>query len=269
MRRAETILAELDAARWDLQQLEDHGEVRPLRVLAFATAIASFAPDAIADLRRTLPEVVVELRLSGDTQMGAAAMRGDRLDVALVNSDGRPVPDARVQLVREDPMWCCLPVGHPLTERESVPIAALRTEPFVLTADTLCADRTLVLDACEAAGFRPRVGAHCDDPATRRAWSRPARGSRPCRRWRCRGSATTSSCGRSPSRCAGASSRSSPRTRHRAAGAASWWPRWLGRAARGAARRYRRTLRPSRWMAVRRPPIRPWCARARRSAARR
>lgn len=166
LRRAETILAELDAARWDLEQLEDHGEVRPLRVLAFATAIASFAPDAIADVRRTSPEVAVELQLSGDTQMGAAAMRGDRLDIALVNTDGRPVPDARVHLIREDPLWCCLPAGHPLTERESIPIAALRTEPFVLTADTLCADRTLVLAACEAAGFRPRVGAHCDDPAT-------------------------------------------------------------------------------------------------------
>jgi DNA-binding transcriptional LysR family regulator len=47
-----------------------------------------------------------------------------------------------------------------------VPIAATRDEPFVLTADTLCADRALVLGACESAGFRPRVGAHCDDPAT-------------------------------------------------------------------------------------------------------
>lgn len=166
LRRAETILAELDAARWDLEQLEDQGEVRPLRVLAFATAIASFAPDAIADVRRALPQVAVELQLSGDTQMGAAAMRGDRLDVALVNADGRPIPDARVHLVREDPLWCCLPVGHPLAERETIPVAALRGEPFVLTADTLCADRALVLDACEAAGFRPRVGAHCDDPAT-------------------------------------------------------------------------------------------------------
>lgn len=166
LRRAETILAELDAARWDLEQLEDQGEVRPLRVLAFATAIASFAPDAIADVRRALPQVAVELQLSGDTQMGAAAMRGDRLDIALVNADGRAIPDARVHLVREDPLWCCLPVGHPLAERETVPVAALRGEPFVLTADTLCADRALVLDACEAAGFRPRVGAHCDDPAT-------------------------------------------------------------------------------------------------------
>lgn len=166
LRRAETILAELDAARWDLERLEDHGDARPLRVLAFATAIASFVPDAVADLRRTSPGVAVDLQLSGDTQMGAAAMRGDRLDIALVNADGRDVPDARAHLVREDPMWCCLPAGHPLAEREAVPIGATRDETFVLTADTLCADRTLVLGACEAAGFRPRVGAHSDDPAT-------------------------------------------------------------------------------------------------------
>ncbi|MFA4929957.1 MAG: LysR family transcriptional regulator, partial [Patulibacter sp.] len=166
LRRAETILAELDAARWDLEQLEDESATRPLRVLAFATAIASFAPDAIADVRRTSPDVAVELQLSGDTQMGAAALRGDRLDVAIVNADGRSIPEARVHLVREDPMWCCLPVGHPLAERGTVPVAALRGESFVLTADTLCADRALILDACEAAGFRPRVGAHSDDPAT-------------------------------------------------------------------------------------------------------
>lgn len=170
LRRAETILAELDAARTDLERIEEHGETT-VRLLAFHTAIATFVPHAVAAVRRALPDVAVEVRLSGDTQMGPAALRGDRLDVALVNADGRPAPEvaplhARSETVRRDPLWCCLPAGHPLAEREVVPVAALRDVPFVLTADSLCADRGLVLGACEAAGFRPRVAAHCDDPAT-------------------------------------------------------------------------------------------------------
>lgn len=168
LRRAETILAEVEAARTDLDRIEEQGD-RPVRLLAFATAIATFVPEAVAAVRRVLPHVPVEVRLSGDTQMGAAALRGDRLDVALLNADGRAGAEplqARSHLVRRDPLWCCLPAGHPLAAREVVPVAALRDVPFVLTADTLCADRALILDACETAGFRPRVGAHCDDPAT-------------------------------------------------------------------------------------------------------
>jgi len=165
LRRAETILAELDAARADLSRLETPDD-RPVRLLAFATAIASFVPTAVADVRRRLPAAPIELRLSGDAHGSTAALRGDRLDVWLVNAGARDLRAVRAHLVRRDPFWCCLPLDHPAAERPFVPIAALSEEPFVLTADSLCADRALVLDACEGAGFRPRVGAYCDDPAT-------------------------------------------------------------------------------------------------------
>ncbi|MDO9409463.1 LysR family transcriptional regulator [Patulibacter sp.] len=164
LRRADTILAELEAARSDLDRLEEDDR-RPVRLTAFATAIATFVPDAVAVVRRALPDVTVEVRLSGDTRMGASDLRADRLDVALVNTDGRATPPAREHLVRRDPFWCCLPVGHRLADRDVVPFAALRDEPFLLTADTLCAERAIILEACATAGFRPRVTGHCDDPA--------------------------------------------------------------------------------------------------------
>jgi DNA-binding transcriptional LysR family regulator len=164
LRRAEAVLTELEGARADLDSLRDHEE-RPLRVLGFPTAIASFVPDALRALRRRFPEVGVELRL-GEARVGDAALRGDRLDVALTNATTWTFPDARVHPLREDPMWCVLPAEHRLAERDQVALEALREEPFVLTSTTLCADRELLLDACAAHGFVPRVAAHCDDPST-------------------------------------------------------------------------------------------------------
>lgn len=162
LRRADTILAELEAARSDLDRLEEDDR-RPLRLTAFASAIATFVPDAVAAVRRALPDVAVEVRLSGDGLLGPADVRADRLDVALVNTDGRAGTPPRAHVVRQDPFWCGLPAAHPLAARDVVPFAALRDVPFVLTADTVCADREIVLGACAAAGFRPRVTGHCDD----------------------------------------------------------------------------------------------------------
>lgn len=165
LRRAETILAELDGARADLAQIQEH-DANPLRIIAFATALASFVPDAIGDFRRRSPETAVEVRL-GESQIGDASLRGDRLDVALTNlNPGRTFADARVVPLRDDPIWCCLPVDHPLADHETIPVRLLRELPLILTATSLCADRELVLAACAAAGFVPRVAAHCDDYAT-------------------------------------------------------------------------------------------------------
>jgi DNA-binding transcriptional LysR family regulator len=164
LRRAEAVLTELEGARADLDSLGDHEE-RPLRILGFQTAIASFVPDALGALRRRFPDAAVELRL-GEARVGDAALRGDRLDVALTNATSWTFPDARVHPLREDPMWCVLPAGHRLAGRDEIAFEALRDEPFVLTSTTLCADRELVLDACAAHGFVPRVAAHCDDPNT-------------------------------------------------------------------------------------------------------
>lgn len=164
LRRAEAVLTELEGARADLDSLRDDEE-RPLRILGFQTSIATFVPDALRGLRRRFPDAGVELRL-GEARVGDAALRGDRLDVALTNATTWTFPDARVHPLREDPMWCVLPADHRLAHRDEIAFEALREEPFVLTATTLCADRELVLDACAAHGFVPRVAAHCDDPNT-------------------------------------------------------------------------------------------------------
>ncbi|MGX6450043.1 LysR substrate-binding domain-containing protein, partial [Patulibacter sp. S7RM1-6] len=163
LRRAETVLGELEGARADLERLDDHAHV-PLRLHGFQTAITSFVPAAVQALRRARPDLDVEVRV-GDAPVTDVALRDDRLDVALTNASSRRFPDARVVPLRRDPLWCVLPHGHALADVEAVPIAALRTAPMILSATTLCADRELVLDACAAAGFTPRAAARVDDAA--------------------------------------------------------------------------------------------------------
>lgn len=165
LRRAETVLAELDAAQADLERFEDPGE-RPVRLVTFPTAVASFVPAAIADVRRRAPGAAVEVELRADARDATAGLHGDRLDVWLVNAAPQERLDAQVHAVRRDPFWCCLPAGHPAATAPFVALRTLARERLIVTADSLCADRALVLDACAAAGFRPRIAAHSDDPAT-------------------------------------------------------------------------------------------------------
>jgi DNA-binding transcriptional LysR family regulator len=50
-----------------------------------------------------------------------------------------------------------LPAGHPLARRRALRLADLAAEPWVLGGGPACSDRAIILRACHAAGFEPRV----------------------------------------------------------------------------------------------------------------
>ncbi|WP_320670568.1 LysR family transcriptional regulator [Patulibacter defluvii] len=164
LQRAETILGELEAAQADLLALAD-GTRMPLRVAAVLSTIATFVPVAVTALRARIPGLDVTLRIAANVS-GESALQDDRLDVAVLSLVGdERLPGARVVPLLDDPLWCVLPRDHPLAEADAVAVEALRNEPWVMTAATLCADRGVLVAACEAAGFRPHAVAHCDDAA--------------------------------------------------------------------------------------------------------
>jgi molybdate transport repressor ModE-like protein len=164
VRRADVALAELDDIRHELARLAAE---RPagVRLRAFSTAVASFVPAAVVDVAGL---VDVDVAVSSVHVPDEEAIVGGQADVCVSTRDGDApgTPGIRVVELRRDPLWVCLPAGHPRAEDERVAIADLRGERWILTAMTLCVDRALVTDACARNGFAPVAAARSDDYAT-------------------------------------------------------------------------------------------------------
>ncbi|MEQ0559778.1 LysR family transcriptional regulator [Amycolatopsis sp. NEAU-NG30] len=163
---AEVLLAHADAlhARWeetvaDLAALGD-GTGGTLRVCGVSSAIAALAAPAAGALR----EGGVTLHLAEEeTKDCFAALLTGEADIAVVlpTPDVPPVDDPRFEphVLLDEPLDLLVWQGHPLTRRRRVALADAAGESWVVKThgnDTY----QVLLAACAAAGFTPRVGHH-------------------------------------------------------------------------------------------------------------
>jgi DNA-binding transcriptional LysR family regulator len=125
-----------------------------LRIGAFPTALAGFVPEAVALLRLRHPDVKVTLdEGTGDLP---ARVRSGELHLALGFQDAaEPRRDVagvqRHDLFRERFMVALAP-DHPLATRPEIRLADLADEDW-----SVAASDGLIVRACRAAGFAPRV----------------------------------------------------------------------------------------------------------------
>lgn len=161
--RALAALEGLDAAVEDLR-----GGVQRLRIAAFPSALASFVPAAVRDLRRAHGELVVRV-LQAETHEAVERLRAGEADLAVVHHlPGVSVPETtgldRVPLFF-DPLHVVVPEGHRLARRETVALAELEGEPLVLPRRDTPAGRfrALVEQLCAQAGFTPWTAYEVDD----------------------------------------------------------------------------------------------------------
>src|SRR5215211_1290764 len=133
-----------------------------LAVGAFASAMATVVPDAVARWRESAPGVAVEaIELSSAD--AAAGVGEGRLHVAACFEDAAAEPHEhpgtrRHELARE-PMDAAVGPGHRLARRRRIPLSALAGETFVAPSR-----EHLVRRACVAAGFEPRIDYVTRDP---------------------------------------------------------------------------------------------------------
>ena len=160
------VLAAVGAADAVLEDLR--GGTERLRLAAFPSALASFVPAAVRDLRRAHGDVVVQVAQL-ETQEAVERVRSGAADLAVVHHlPGLPPPDdgglRRHELVVDD-LYVVVPDGHPLSRRKEVTIADLEGQPLVLPRrDTPAARfRSVVEHLCAQAGFVPRVAYELDD----------------------------------------------------------------------------------------------------------
>ena len=160
------VLAALSAADAVVEDLR--GGMPRLRLAAFPSALASFVPAAVRDLRRTHAGVVVQV-LQFETQEAIEQLRNGAADVAVVHHmPGDAAPESR-DLRREallvDHLHVVLPGGHRLARRDEVSIGDLEEEPLILPRRDTPAGRfrSLVEHLCAQAGFAPHVAYELDD----------------------------------------------------------------------------------------------------------
>ena len=162
----ERVLAALGSADAAVQDLR--GSTPRLRLAAFGSALSSFVPAAVRDLRRAHPELVVGV-LQHETREAVDRLRSGEAELAVVHHmPGVAVPETaglerRRLLV--DHLHVVLPAGHRLARRDAVSLADLESEPLVLPRRDTPAGRfrSLVEHLCAQAGFAPTVAYELDD----------------------------------------------------------------------------------------------------------
>ncbi len=106
----------------------------------------------------------LELVMTGQTYANTALSRvaDGTLDLGFVRL---PVtrPGVAHRVIDEEELVCALPSDHPLARRETVPPAVLAGEPFVsFPANSGSTVRDAMTEACEGAGFTPRIVQEAD-----------------------------------------------------------------------------------------------------------
>jgi DNA-binding transcriptional LysR family regulator len=163
---AERVLSAVAAATAAVEDLRSG--VERLRLAAFPSALSSFVPAAVRDLRRARPELAVQVTQL-ETGEAMEALRTGAADAAVVHYlPGIAVPDAtgleRRHLLDDD-LFVVLPVGHRLARRDEVSLADLETESHGLPRrDTPAGRFRAVMEHLYAqAGFKPHVVCELDD----------------------------------------------------------------------------------------------------------
>jgi DNA-binding transcriptional LysR family regulator len=160
------VLAALGGAEAAVEDLR--GGTPRLRLAAFPSALSSFVPAAVRDLRRKHSQLVVQV-LQFETHEAVERLRGGDVDLAVVHHmPGVAVPETaglqrRPLLV--DHLYVLVPEGHRLARRDAVSVADLEAEPLILPRRDTPAGRfrSVVEQLCAQAGFAPRVAYELDD----------------------------------------------------------------------------------------------------------
>ena len=160
------VLAVLGGAEATLADLR--GGAHRIRLAAFTSALSSFVPRAVRDLRRAHAQDVVEV-LQLETREAVELLRSGSCDLAVVHYlPGVAVPETTGLLRRRllvDDLYVVLPERHRLARRETVSVADLEGEPLILPRrDTPAARfRSVVEHLCSQEGFEPQVAYELDD----------------------------------------------------------------------------------------------------------
>jgi LysR family transcriptional regulator, transcription activator of glutamate synthase operon len=163
---AERAVSELDKAK---EKIEDYlnpeqGVIR----LGFATSLSiPTLPMVLSEFRNAHPDVSFQLH-QGSTRYLIDSIEKGHLDIAFA----APVPtnheNVKGTIFYMERLWAILPANHPLAEASSLQLSELRQEAFVSFREGLPLYQS-VKEACQAAGFKPKLAFEGEDIDTIKA----------------------------------------------------------------------------------------------------
>jgi len=163
LRRAEEILRDLDRAVQEIHEFLDpeKGEVR----LGFPHSLGiSLVPQVVAAFRQHNPDVKFRFRQGMYATLIRDLIKGE-IDLAFIS----PVPTEHDQVTGKvlftEELFAILPTNHRLANAESIQLSDLRDDAFVLFAEGYSL-RPIVMNACESAGFSPKIAFEGEETET-------------------------------------------------------------------------------------------------------
>jgi DNA-binding transcriptional LysR family regulator len=164
VRHADVILARLADAEAELEAIAGLRGGR-LRLVSFPTAGATLMPRAIAIFRDRHPGVELTLE-PAEPPEALERLRAGECDIAMTIDAPFMAPDddgiERTHLL-DDPMYVVLPREHPLAAKPRIRLAELSADPWIGGSSGGCPDTLILLRACNAAGFEPKIVFDSDD----------------------------------------------------------------------------------------------------------
>src|ERR671935_1200663 len=161
--RTERVLAELEAAEAELAA--GNGDLRgSVRLAAFPTAAATLVPSAMTTFAARHPHAEVLLS-ELEPEDALPALKLGEVDLAVVHEyDFSPRgddPSVELTPLTDDELRIAVPADHPAAGDE-IALEALAGERWIAGyLDTAC--HRVVVTACRAAGFEPRIVARSND----------------------------------------------------------------------------------------------------------
>ncbi|WP_246089995.1 LysR family transcriptional regulator [Nonomuraea deserti] len=121
-------------------------------------------PPLTRAVHQRFPDVTLSLNGGVMTHDGVERLERGGLDIAFVGLPIDPSP-VRTRLIGREPLGAALPVDHPLAGEAAIDLADLADDGFITTPVAAgSALERLAMQACVAAGFRPRVVQEITDP---------------------------------------------------------------------------------------------------------
>jgi DNA-binding transcriptional LysR family regulator len=160
---ADAILSRLEDAEQELAAIAGLKGGR-LRTASFQSAGATLVPRALAEFHRRHREVDLSASTAELTE-ARELLRSGEIDIAIVmDFEGEPLvyPDLETEHLLNDQYYVALPSDHRLADRARVALSDLSDEDWINSCPGTSCDQ-VVVGACRAAGFDPRVVIESDE----------------------------------------------------------------------------------------------------------
>ena len=160
---ADAILSRLDDAEQELAAIAGLRGGR-LRTASFQSAGATLVPRALAEFHRRHRDVDLSAS-TAELNEAHDQLRSGEIDIAIVmDFEAQPLlyTDLETEHLINDPYYVALPSTHRLADLARVALSDLADEDWINSCPGTSCDQ-VVLNACRAAGFDPRVVIQSDE----------------------------------------------------------------------------------------------------------